>query len=79
MNETKLMATVIIHFIVQGGWLVIFSNACLLIFGDIIGESIYSYCWIFFAVVNFLQWFLSLNIPNIAECLKTSIKKELVP
>ena len=79
LDEASFIVVIVVHFIVQSAWLVIFSNVCLLIFGDIIGESIYSYCWGFFAITNFTQYFLAINIPNVVEFFKTHISSNLLP
>ena len=73
LDEATFIVVIVVHFIVQSGWLVIFSNVCLLIFGDIIGESIYSYCWGFFAIISFTQYFLSIKIANVVEFINTHI------
>lgn len=79
LHEGNYIIIVAIHFIVQGGWIILISNVCLLIFGDIIGESIYGFCWIFLALTNFFQYFLSMNIPAIADFVKTKINSSWAP
>lgn len=78
-DEASFVAVITVHFIVQSGWLVIFSNVCLLVFGDIIGESIYSYCWAFFALTNFSQYLMAMNLANVVEFIKGHLGGSLVP
>ncbi len=45
---------------VLSGIQILILNGCLVIFGDIIGESIYSYYWPFFLLSNFIQYAIGL-------------------
>jgi len=45
-----------------GGLMVMFPNSCLLIFGDIIGESIYGFYWAVFGISNFVQYLMGAHI-----------------
>jgi len=44
--------------------MVIIPNVVLLIFGKRIGESIYSYYWLFFSLSNFFQFGITLLLSN---------------
>ncbi len=73
------MITIVVHYIVLGGWLIIFSNVCILIFGDITAEVLYGFCWVFFALTNFSQYFTWLAAPTISNFVKTHISATIVP
>ena len=47
-----------------GGLMVVFPNVSLLIFGKRIGESVYSYYWIAFALGNFFQFLITLALAD---------------
>lgn len=67
------------HFIVQGGWMVIFPNVCLLVFGDIIGESIYGLYYSCFALTSFCQYLVSSNIVDVTAFVKNNLTFITVP
>lgn len=79
LNEVTYILLFATHFIVQGGWLVLFPNVCLLVFGDIIGESIYGFYYACFAFTSFCQYLISSNIADVATFIKNHFTFITVP
>ena len=59
-SKSAYLAFYTLNSISLGGFMVIFPNACLIIFGKKIGESIYSYYWVIFSLSNFFQFGITL-------------------
>lgn len=79
LNEVTYILLFATHFIVQGGWFVIFPNVCLLVFGNIIGESIYGFYYACFAFTSFSQYLVSVNIADITLFIKNNLTFFTVP
>lgn len=45
-----------------GGLLVMIPNLCLLVFGEKIGNEMYSYCWAAFSLANLIQCLMGIPL-----------------
>lgn len=79
LNEASYLLLFALHFIVHGGWLIIFPNVCLLVFGDIIGESIYGFYYACFAFTSFCQYLVSSNIADVTLFIKNNFSFITIP
>jgi hypothetical protein len=62
VNEDVYLLTFTLAGINLGGLFVLFPNTCLLVYGDIIGDSIYGYYWATFSLSNLIQYFIGDNL-----------------
>ena len=64
LNDNVYLISFFLSGACLGGLMVMIPSLCLLVFGDKIGNEMYSYCWAAFSLANLIQYKMGADLKN---------------